>query len=268
MSNGDEVTEEGSVVKKQENFSNDDLKPLFRGEWVDNLVEGQIVPVGGNLFTDNFTQYCVLDFGSFADKCKNFTSENIRSGYERDRAIWEKWAADLGKDVDPYLYYQCMAVQKVTNSLLQVSNTNEESMFERETQYKTLKQVPLSSFIGKSACAERALLGKYLMQKIGLECSYVSGITMNDANDEEEYPEEHSFIVTRIGEASFVFDVARPLGQEQKTPSIFRMDVDLNYDLFKDKQNLMVEGTELLNGYRCWFGVGRVFAGKHNIARR
>ena len=44
-------------------------------------------------------------------------------------------------------------------------------------------------------------------------------------------------------------------------PRVLETDVPFNYDLLKDKEELLVGATEVLQGGRLWFGVGEPVAG-------
>ena len=51
-------------------------------------------------------------------------------------------------------------------------------------------------------------------------------------------------------------------------PRILETDVPYNYDLLKDKEELLVGATEVLQGGRLWFGVGEPVAGQHKTIEK
>src|SRR5690606_3108677 len=102
-------------------------------------------------------------------------------------------------------------VQGKMEQMLAVKRDEEDTYFPRFDKYKDGKTPNLSEFKGISQCAEQVLVAKYLLDKAGMKSVYCSGITMNDPENPEEFPEDHSFLImpnTKGG--TYVFDVARP----------------------------------------------------------
>ena len=115
-------------------------------------------------------------------------------------------------------------------------------------------------------CAERAALGQYMLQRLGIESTYVGGVSMVDAKDGDEYPEAHSFIVMKIpdGSGTYIFDIARPKSQHN-LPRMLKTAVPFTYDLLAGKEELLVKAKEALQNSELWFGVGDPVAGEHDI---
>ncbi|MBM3255909.1 MAG: hypothetical protein FJZ04_00335 [Candidatus Moranbacteria bacterium] len=245
-----------------------ELKTLNRGVWAEELRNGQELPLGGSLFSSELTTKLELDFESFNDRLENFNEENIRSLFQKNKKAFLDWLEEVGAQIDPYLFYVCCQVQNKTHKLLAVDPKNNVSSFERREVYNKNKNKPkLSSLIGKTECGERAALGQYLLQKVGLESIYVGGVSMDDAKDSNEYPTPHSFVVIKNREnpqETIIFDIARPKSQHN-LPRLLKPDVPFNYELLKDKEEVLVGATEVLQGRRLYFGVGEQVAGEHNI---
>jgi|SRR6185369_11245413 len=241
----------------------EDFKSLHRGVWAEQLEHGQSLPVGGNIFHDDLSIRLFLDFDYFDSQLGNFTEENIRNHYEKGKPEILKWLKDAGSDVDPYLFFQCFQIQKKVHALLHVSDKADP--LERNKLYSGNYLPRLSQTVGKSACAERAAMGQYLFQKIGRESVYMSGITMADVADGEEYPEDHSFLIINDPDkpnGTLVFDIARPHTFDM--PRVLKTDRQLTYRLFEGQQELLAGATETLSGTRkLWFGIGEPTAGTH-----
>lgn len=252
-----------------------EMRGLYRGIWADALMNGEELPVGGSMFDTELTTKLKLDFNFFDDQLERFTKENIDELYEQNKVGLIGWLESLGADIDPYLYYVCAQTQWKMQQLLKIDTEepSEESServkrsMERQRVYAAETAPALSELRGKTECAERAALGQYLLQRIHIPSSYVSGITMHDGTDISEYPEDHSFLVLRdqnMPEKTFVFDIARPRSQHN-VPRVLETDVPMTYDVLKDHSDLLIGATEALQKGRMWFGVGEPVSMKHHI---
>ena len=271
-----ETYEEAESLVEVEIKEESKIRSIYRGIWADRLQDGEDLPVGGNTVFDaeKLTAKCKLDFKSFNEKLEDFTKEHVDNLYERNKEGLLEWLEEVGSDVDPYLYYVVAQVQWKMQKLLGVDkndplNTGTEGIqrnVDRVDTYADSKTPKLSELKGKTMCAERAALGQYLLQKIGIVSSYVSGITMRNAENVDEYPDNHSFIVLNgqsNNEETYIFDISRPRSQ-QNMPRLLKTDVPMNYELLQGKNDLLIGANEVLQGGRLYFGVGSA-AQEHNI---
>jgi hypothetical protein len=115
----------------------------------------------------------------------------------------------------------------------------------------------LSDLRGIAACAEQAALGQYLLQHVlreGFTSAYVSGV-----EGDETRIGDHSFIVLRdTCDTTFIYDISRPR-REQNLPRLLRTDIPFTREIFEGKKNLLIGGTEVLQGGRIYFGVGNPY---------
>jgi len=270
MNNFEKINIEDIEEQKETREPIEAVKNIYRGVWADKLYNGQELPVGGSIFSKELTTKLELDFDNFNEKLNDFTEENIRESYEQNKDSFIEWLNKIGSDVDPYTYFSCKQVQEKMQELLEVETDASINSSERQKIYSREKIPKLSELKGKTECAERAALGQYLLQKVGTESAYVSGIAMRDANDMDELPEDHSFVVLKHPtkeEGSLIFDIARPLSQ-YNIPRVLETDEAFNYELLKDKNELLVEATEVLQGNKLWFGVGEKEEGQHEISKQ
>lgn len=258
------------VPPQEKQESVEAMREIHRGIWAERLVDGQELPLGGSLFSKELTTKLELDFAAFEEQLGGFTEENIRKMYEQNKDSVKNWLKKIGSEIDPYTYFLCYQVQQKVHKLLEVDPNAPTNLFERQKMYWSQKPPKLSELKGKTECAERAAMGQYLLQRAGVESAYVSGITMQDVKDTNEFPEDHSFIVLKHPtkpESSLIFDIARPHSQHN-LPRVLETDVPFNYELLKDKEELLVGATEVLQGGRLWFGVGEPVAGQHETIEK
>jgi hypothetical protein len=251
----------------QEQEKKEDFKSIYRGIWADRLSSGQELPVGGSLFNENLSTKLKLDFDYFEDDLENFTEENIRKVYEQNKESIISWLKQVGSDFDPYTYFILYQVQQKMEKLLAAEQNSEVGQAERLKMYQSGNAPRLSELKGKTQCAERAAMGQYMLQKAGLKSSYVSGITMADAKDEDDFPDDHSFIVlddSSRESLTFIFDIARPKSQHN-LPRILKTAVPFEYELLKDKKKLLVAAEDILQGGKLYFGTGDTTSGHKEI---
>src|SRR5690606_9611963 len=99
---------------------------------------------------------------------------------------------------------------------------------------------------------------QYLMQNLGLDSAYCSGISINDPEDINRDAVHHSFIVIKDGEeGSYIFDIARPHRiQGEPVVRVLRTPVAIEADTFSGQKNVLVAGRDVLSDQQILFGVG------------
>lgn len=234
---------------------------LYRGIWADKLENGQQIPVGGTIFRPDMHLKLILDFDAFDDDMKNVNPARLEEIYQStgEENIME-YLDKLNSEIDPRLFYTCLQVQMKIGELLKTEEKG--NRFERLKKYDEDNPPKLSELIGNTMCAERAALGQYVMQKLQVRSSYMSGINMLNPDDPDEFPGEHSFLVVEKDGKKYIFDIARP--HRGDIPRIFDITADMSAFLFKDKNDLLVKGEDVLDKGIVWFGVGSSTAGKHS----
>ena len=246
------------------------MRSIYRGIWAEHLDDGQELPIGGSLFSKELTTKLELDFATFDEHLSGVTEENFKKLYEQNKDSVIAWLEKVGSDVEPYTYFMCSLVQNKIHQLLEVDLHVPTNSLERQKKYWDEKSPKLSELKGKSECGERAAFGQYLLQKAGVESAYVSGITMQDVKDSDEFPENHSFIALKHptkSESTLIFDIARPRSQ-QNVPRVLETDVPFTYDQLQNKEDLLIGATEVLQGGKLWFGIGEPVAGHHETIEK
>ncbi len=256
----EERTEDEIALENKENDTR--IKNIYRGIWADELKTGDKLPIGGSIFRKELELYLELDFDAFEKELELANETRLKEAFME---IWEEKVVEylqkLKCDLDPYLFYALLEVQRKVEVILGVEEYSGEKSFERSKLFSNENIPKLSDLVGKTACAERAAMGQYVLRKIGIEASYMSGIILNDIEDPDEFPSNHSFLIlSEKGNKCLVFDIAR--SHKDSIPRIYSMETKLDYELFKDASNLLVCGEDVLSHSKLWFGVGEITAGK------
>ena len=248
-----------------EQINTPEYKKLYRGIWANKLIDQEELPVGGSIFSTELTTKLKLDFSSFEQDLESVTPEKIAEHYEKNKDSIKKWLEEIKSDIDPFTFLIAMVVQKKVDTLLDVKP--DASLDERSKLYSNGATPLLSELRGKSACGERAALGQYLLQKLGVESSYMSGISIQNPENTESYPEDHSFIVFHHEGTDVIFDIARPKSQEN-LPRLLRSSIPFNAQVFDGKNDALIETREVLQGQKIYFGVGDPTSGHRNILKK
>lgn len=254
----EDVEMESDQEKKSE------IHELYRGVWADKLDAGQMLPVGGSIFSKEMTTFLELDFDAFEKDLSTLNPQRLQEVLEltgKDSIV--EYLDKLKSDIDPLLFFACLQAQKKMAGILKTTDAEPGNSFERMKKYGGETAPKLSELIGKTECAERAAMGQYVLQKIGIQSSYMSGIVMNNPEDNEECPESHSFLVVKDGnQKQYVFDIARPHNNE--IPRIYSLKQEINEETFKNQEDLLIEGDDIFTHAKLWLGVGDPAAGHHS----
>jgi hypothetical protein len=232
------------------------MKKIYRGIWADKLENGDELPIGGSMFSEDLTIKLQLNFNDFNEQLENYHSPyKVSEVYTQKGKNIIDWLAKIESKVDPYLFFVANTVQGKVQALMDIKKEKIVSDLERKAKFKDDK-AKLTDLKGIAMCAEQASLGSYLLQNIlenGYSSSYMSGVETLSPDGELN---NHSFIVLKNQELkTYIFDIARPRSKDN-LPRILETDVPFNYELFNSTKNLLVGATEVLEGGKMYFGVG------------
>ncbi len=130
------------------------------------------------------------------------------------------------------------------------------------------KEVKLSDIFNANAaeCAEIAALAQVYLQQEGVPSTYFSGDVL--WNKDEEFSEEHSFIIIRQGDKVYIYDPANPTNTTSgKFPSIYTAEANFDEEIAK-RQKRFVTAKNLLSKKVAFFGTNdgtNVWAEKHIV---
>ena len=244
----------GGGITKKEAGKSIDITPLYRGVWADRIKDGDQIPVGGSIFSDELDIIMEVDTEWLKDKTVNFTREKLDELYNSDNGqLLKKWVEDNGIKVDPMILHHLLYVQNKMRALLEVGD--ESVAVARKDLYLSQRRAKLSEFVGQSECAEQAVVGKLLLDKIGIKSTFMEGVHVDS---KESDPFDHSFLVLDdlSGEGSLIFDIARPKASVSGYPRILRSEKKLDPTVFEGKNNYVVPAVDIYNGSNIYYGVG------------
>lgn len=234
------LTQEESLIK------------LHRGIWW-TLRNGELLPVGGSIYSKELTIKLYLDFDTF----EWVSVEHIESVYNENREQFKKWfqalPAYLQENIDPKTYFFLIAIQNWVKKRLNLpDNPSNEIRGKRDYKYHWSETTPkLSDFKdGTAYCAECAALGQYLLQLIDFPSIYMSGLTYFD---DPENSENHSWIVLFPGtEKALIWDIARP---DSGLPNLYKNDGTISEEMFTWEENAYIKTQKLLRKSERYFWV-------------
>lgn len=242
----------------------------YRGVFSETLKDGERLPVGGSMFGGPMNIFLTLDFETFKEDVKGFTSDNLQKIYESQKEIFDEWFEKLNfKGINSKDFFILFTIQKTIQRILKTENNQENVDKKSRRELYANPGAKLSDFVSVTECAERAAFAQYILQNSGIKSAYMSGIVINDAGDMNEYPEDHSFIILNLGdednEKQYVFDVARPYS-EHNIPHLFEIKNKINKDTFKDTDDKLILSQSVIDGRQLYFGVGDVVLGTRNVS--
>lgn len=247
-------TPESVVLQEDTDSTPSEAKPLHRGLWADVIKDGDQIPVGGSIFSDNLDIILNVDTDWLNGKIENFTKERVDEAFRGENGEkFKKWIEDSGTKIDAETLHALFQVLMKMRALLQV-NDDTDAM-KRTEIYISKAGTKLSEMVGQSMCAEQAIVGKLLLDRIGIKSVLMEGVHV-DAKDQE--PGDHAFLILddSQGEGSLIFDIARPKASLNGYPRILRSNRKIDYSVFEGKNNYVIPATDVYNGQTLYYGVG------------
>ncbi len=201
--------EEGEVIEgsAQTSVENADetgrIRQLYRGLWAEEIKEGDKIPVGGSIFSDKLDIVMEVDTELLTDKTDKFIRERLDELYSSDNGqLIKKWIEENNLQIDPMLFHHLLYTQKKMGAILEVGD--ESVAVARKDLYLSERYAKLSEFVGQSECAEQAVIGKFLLDKIGIKATFMEGVHVDSKKSD---PFDHAFLILddSQGEGSLIF---------------------------------------------------------------
>lgn len=232
------------------------IKPLYRGIWADTIKDGDKIPVGGHALSDTLDIFMQVDTEWLDEAAAGFTKEKVDAAFEGgNNKIFGDWLREHGGNLNPELFHNLFQVQKTMERVLKVNDADSAQRTRRD-KYLNGETVPkLSDLVGSAECVEKAVVGKLLLDKLGVRSTVMSGVHLDDPSDD---PGDHTFLVLDEAGAdgSIVFDIARPKASLNGYPRIMRTNNKVTYETFRDENNLVVPAHDIYDGKVLNYGVG------------
>jgi hypothetical protein len=229
------------------------IRPIFGHCFeIARFDNGDIIPVGGeNIISQEMNIGIVGDFESF----KQFYADthDLTRSYNPDKL--KEYLSANGIDIDEKLFATLFAFTKKYEEKYpanpEAAKTRRETLFDSTKNEKTR----LSDILGANSaeCAEIAALAQGFLQQEGVSSSYFSGDIL--WKKDEEFSEEHSFIVIRGGEKTYIYDPANPTNTTAGSfPSLYTTEADFDKEMAR-KQKKFVTAKNIINKNEICYGV-------------
>lgn len=217
---------------------------------ISRFEEGDRIPVGGeSIFSDETDIGVNGDFESF----KEFYGQTRDLAHKYDLEKLKDWLSSNGIDVNPKLFAVLYAFTQQYEK--KYPRDPKGSIRRNELYANKGAGLKLSDvFAANSAeCAEIAALAQGYLQTFNLPATYFSGDALWDRDN--EYSEEHSFIVIRLDGETLIYDPTNPTETNAgKFPSIYALNADFDAEMAKN-QKRFVTARNLLSKKEAFFGV-------------
>lgn len=247
------------AIPKQEK-----IKQLFGHCFeISKFEKGDRIPVGGeSIFSPEVNIKVEGDFENF----KEFFRETQEMATKYNLPKLKEWLSQQGVEVDEKLFAELFAFTKKFEQ--KYPDSPERSETRRKLYSEKRQTIKLSDvFNANSAeCAEIAALAQGYLQQEHISSSYFSGDVL--WNKEEEFSEEHSFIIIRQGERVYIYDPANPTSTTSgKFPSLYAVEANFDEEMTKG-QKRFVTARNILSKKEAFYGVNdgsNVLAEKHIV---
>ena len=236
---------------REKTASDKKTKKLFgHGFEITKIEEGDYIPVGGkSRFSDETDIKIEGDFSSFEnfyqkidDLIEKYKSSNL-----------SEWLLSNKVELDEKLIIPMIAFTKAYDKIYPENPLKEA---ERANLYNTKREkIKLSDvFSANSAeCAEIAVLAQGFLQREGISSSYFGGDVLWDK--EQEFSEEHSFVVIRQGDKVYIYDPANPTNTISGIfPSLYAIETDFDEEMARG-QKRFVTAKNIFSKKEAYYGV-------------
>ena len=225
--------------------------------------EGDRIPVGGeSIFSTEANIKVTGDFENF----KQFLTETHELASKYDLPKLKEWLGSQGIEIDEKLFATLFAFTKKFEE--KFPDNPERAEARRKLYSEKGKEIKLSDIFGANTaeCAEIAALAQEYLQQEGVPSTYFSGDVL--WNKDEEFSEEHSFIIIRQGDKIYIYDPTNPVNTTSgKFPSIYTTEANFDEEMAKGRKRF-VAAKNLLSKKEAFYGTNdgtNVWAEKHVV---
>ena len=225
--------------------------------------EGDRVPVGGeSIFSQEVNIKVTADFEKFKELFQQI--HELSAKYDLPKL--KEYLASQGIEIDEKLFSELFAFTQKFEQ--QYPDNPERAEARRKLYNEKGKEIKLSDIFDANTaeCAEIAALAQGYLQQEGIDSNYFSGDVL--WNKDEEFSEEHSFLLIRSGDKIYIYDPTNPTDTTAgKFPSIYNTQANFEEEMRKG-QKRFVTATNLISKREAFYGVNdgtNVWAKKHII---
>lgn len=217
---------------------------------ISKIEEGDYIPVGGkSRFSDKTDIKIEGDFSSFEnfyqkidDLIEKYKSSNL-----------SEWLRSNKVELDEKLIIPMIAFTKAYDKIYPQNPLKEA---ERANLCNAKREkIKLSDVfsVNSAECAEIAALAQGFLQREGIPSSYFGGDVLWDK--EQEFSEEHSFVVIRQGDKVYIYDPANPTNTISGIfPGLYAIEADFDEEMAKG-QKKFVTAKNIFSKKEAYYGV-------------
>ena len=165
----------------------------------------------------------------------------------------KEWLAKQDIEIDEKLFAKLFAFTKKFEK--KYPNRLADSEMRTKIYREKNTELKLSDIFNANSaeCAEIAALAQKFLQSDGVSSSYFSGDVL--WNKDEEFSEEHSFIIIRQGDKTYIYDPTNPIKTaSEKFPSVYSVEANFDQEMAKGKKRF-VTARNILSKNEAFYGV-------------
>jgi hypothetical protein len=217
---------------------------------VATLENNDPIPVGGeSIFSEKVDTTIGGDFEKFQDFFKEV--QQVAASY--DLVEMRQWLDSQNIKVDERLFAKLVAFTKKLDKTY--PDNPDRAATRRKIYGEKGLELKLSDIFDANAaeCAEIAALAQFYLQQEGIPSSYFSGDVL--WNEEQEFSDEHSFVIIRQGDKLYIYDPANPTATNYgKFPSLYTTETSFDEEVNKGRK-IFVSSRNILSKKEAFFGV-------------
>jgi hypothetical protein len=217
---------------------------------ISEIEAGSLVPVGGtSIFSHEVNIKVEADLDNFSD----FYAKIKGIAEKYDLSKLREWLDAQGVEVDEKLFAELFAFTKTFEKEYPENENKQESrtkLYGSDDRQAKLSEVVES---GSAECAEIAAVSQGYLQQREIPSSYFSGDVL--WSKDEEFSDEHSFLVIRQENKTFIYDPTNPTNTNHGSfPSLYAVGVDFDEEMSQGTKKF-VEAENILNKEKAYYGV-------------
>lgn len=227
------------------------IKPHYGHSFeISRFEEGDSIPVGGE---SKFSTEANIKINGDFEKFEKFFGEIEEVAGKYDLNKLKEWLASHGLEVDEKMFANLLAFTKKFE--IQYPTNPQAGETRRKLYAEKGEGLKLSDIFEANSpeCAEIAALAQGYLQREDIPSSYFSGDVLWDRD--QEFSEEHSFIVIRLGDKIYLYDPMNPTDTTQgKFPSLYTTKANFDEEMAEGEKRF-VAAKNILSKKDAFYGV-------------
>ncbi|MDQ7009296.1 MAG: hypothetical protein Q9M94_03325 [Candidatus Gracilibacteria bacterium] len=219
---------------------------------IDEIKDGDYIPVGGSILNDGYSIFEIADFKSpiitdFMDKINHslLKNQDNREFIKKDLKTKTNFNGDL--------FYTLFVMGLVFGKYFNKNKNKNNSSLEIRSNILKGDNNCLSEVLknNEGMCVEISLLAQKFFQDNNIKSSLFNGELLR--NIDHEFGEQHTFLIISTEEGDFIFDPSNPFIYDNGIP--FPKILKSNFlDEMKKGSNIYVECEDIYFGKKFYYG--------------